>query len=71
MPKTKTTAKLVDQLFVTNIEMLPIVCSSAGTFRALYITGKHGTISLFRKSDFLQNVTVFPCAEYVGLLICI
>ena len=37
---------------------------------ALYITGKHGTISLFRKSDFLQNVTVFPCAEYVGLLIC-
>ena len=67
MPKTKPTAKLVDQLFVTNIKMLPIVCSSAST----YITGKHGTISLFRMSDFLQNVTVFPCAEYVGLLICI
>jgi hypothetical protein len=33
MPKTKTTGKLVDQLFVTNIEMLPMVCSSAGTFR--------------------------------------
>jgi hypothetical protein len=29
----------------------------------VYITGKHGTISLFRKSDFLQNVTVFPCAD--------
>ena len=37
----------------------------------LYITGKHGTISMFRKSDFLQNVTVFPCTEYVGFLICI
>jgi hypothetical protein len=33
MPKTKSTAKLVDQLFVANIEMLPMVCSSAGTFR--------------------------------------
>jgi hypothetical protein len=30
MPKT---AKFVDQLFVSNIEILPIVCSSAGTFR--------------------------------------
>ena len=71
MPKTKTTAKLVDRLFVTNIEMLPIVCSSAVHSVALYITGKHGTISLLLKSDFLQNVTVFLCAEYVGLLICI
>jgi hypothetical protein len=73
MPKTKTTAKLVDQLFVTNIKMLPIVCSSASTFRGFIytVTGKHGTISLFRKSDFLQNVTAFLCAEYVGFLICI
>ena len=71
MPKTKTTAKLVDQLFVTNIKMLPVVCSSASTFRGfIYKTGKHRTISLLRKSDFLQNATVFLCAEYFGLLIC-
>jgi hypothetical protein len=62
MPKTKTTGKLVDQLFVTNIEMLPIVYSSAGIFRG-HVQRKECDFGAHHVIEYLdiQKTIIYIC----------